>query len=977
MQHKGLFAALLCGAICLTGCLKNVESDSVAEVRKAKANELNASAELLKAQATAETVLASAQADLIKAQAALAKAQADKVAAETAYQQVLNELKAVEVQLKQVEVESAKVDLQMKKAQLEAEQARLEVIIARSKKELEQVARELQAIRAGMEVDAVEQALALAQAEKALQDYLIAQEEAEVEAIMGIAYKYFDLQNQILEMSISIFENEVTIANLEAGIVDPAEALAEEIAKAERELTRMESIKAIAESYLAYDEDTWKDAKATFMGLLIVAQNTLLEANEAYSESVDKYNKAIDALSNTYYYDEYERSAYYWTGVFSYLADLGASELYNPENARWQWGYFDENDEWVVLHTEQENEYEVIYHIPDAETVAEYAEKGINLPEDAVYEGKYTFVPGKTDVEAVNAFINAHIDDLTAQAQEVKDAAAEIAEGVAEETKARLDIIDDIVAKTQDYVDGLKEKFEAADNDMESNYAAAVEASAASAQAIADLMVAFIDNAELEEALAAYKDALEDQAEKLQAYTDAKGETADAKFVLENVEFNFMTEYDGADMAEAEFKRDMAIANATNDVKVKKAAVTDAIVKAYTDAVEATALAKSNVKTAGTTVEAKLSVWRAAQIALANDPTNETLIKAEKDAKDAYDKAVIDLDTAKAKVPIAEGEEATAKANYDAVNDPYQTAVTTLNTLNEDKEEWDTALADAKKDVTDAEAAEEVAKKASEDADKAVEDAFKALVDASDALAADEKKAVTEAAEASFIAWDKYNESAEAVEKLENTYLHYRRDVAALDEETGWLIELQKEATKDFEELRADYDGDGEEESYEEYILSINEELSAEIETAEDAKEYIAQYDTQYRPAYVDAAEAYNAALDELIELEFAVYDAEAEVEIIQGVLDMIGACTFVDEDGNIVPVEEYIANIEQKEQELVDSINEMAQLIVNANLDAEIMIARLENMNAHYEELIVLYSALVEKYGEILNNFMEGGSAE
>lgn len=981
MQKKALFVAMFCGALCLTGCLKNIESDSVTQVRLAKADQLKAEASLLQAQASAETVLANAQAELIKAQAGLAKAQADKVAAETAYQQVLNDLKAVEVQLKQVEVESAKVDLQMKKAELEAKQAELEVIIARSKKELEEIARELQAIKASMEVDAVQQALALAEAQKAMQDFLIAQKQEEVEAIMGIAYKYFDLQNQILDMSIAIFNNEVTISNLEAGIVDPAEALADEIAKAQRELARMEHIKAIAETYLTYDEETWKDAKTEYTGLLITAQNNLLEANIAFEEFLGDYNTALNAISNTYYYS-YDRDAYNWFGVFDYLNSLGAGEqfvVYDTEKyaSGYQWGYYDENDEWVVLHTEQYTEYEAVYHHPDAETVAEYNEKGIYLPEDAIYEWKYNRVPAKTDVEAVNAFIDAHVENMEAEAQEAKDAAAKQAEAVAEVAKGRLEMINSIVATTQEYVDGLKEKFEAADSDKESTFDAAISASAASMQAVADLMIANIDNAEVEEALAALKDAQEDQTAKKQAYTEAQGKTADAKNDLQNEEFNFVTEYGGADMAEAEFNRDMAIATANNDMKVKQAAVTDAIVKAYTDAQEKTATAEGNVKKAQETVKARLALWREAEIALANDPTNEELKKAEQKAHDDYDTAVTDLATAESKVTIAKGEEASAKADYDAVNGPYQAAVAALKTLNDKKADWDAKLAKAKKAVADAETAEEAAKKASEDADKAVEDAVKALEEAGEALAADEKKALAEAMEANFIAWDKYNKASAAVEDLENTYRHYRRDAEALDEETGWLILLQKEATEAYQELQADYDGDGEIEPYEEYLQSIDDELEGYIKEAESWKEYIAQYDTHYRPAYVEAIEAVNAMEDKYSELEFAVYDAEERVEILEYTVSMIGECTFVDEDGDIVSVEEYIANIEEKEKEIVDNINTMAEMIVNNNINAEIMIARLQNMNAHYEELIALYSALVEKYGEILNNFMEELSDE
>ena len=71
MQKKSLLVALFCGALCLTGCLKNEESASVAQVRIAKANELNSIAKLNEAKAAAEAVYAQAELTIANAEAKL------------------------------------------------------------------------------------------------------------------------------------------------------------------------------------------------------------------------------------------------------------------------------------------------------------------------------------------------------------------------------------------------------------------------------------------------------------------------------------------------------------------------------------------------------------------------------------------------------------------------------------------------------------------------------------------------------------------------------------------------------------------------------------------------------------------------------------------------------------------------------------------------------------------------------------------
>lgn len=979
MLHKRYFVALLCGALCLVGCLKNEESPSVTQVRNAKANELNAQADLLKAQANAQTVLAAAEAKLKEAQAELEKANAKKVAAEAQLLEVEAELRSVEVELARVNVDQAKVELEMRKVELDRLRKELEVAIAEANNELARIAQELVAIQASMEVDAINQQLALLQAEDALQAYLEGLDEADQEAFEQAVYMYFRIQRAILEAQIQINEDEIQIAKLEAQEEASYDQLIEDYNKANIELARLDAVLAKAQEYLEYTEDELEDARTEVRILLIDAQNAYLAAETALAEHYNTvWQPAYNAVTDTYYY-EYQDHYYDLAGVYNYLVGLGARyefvEIEDEENDGWayQWGYYDEEGEWVVLHTEQYTHYEFTAYQPDQATLDEYDEKGIFWPDDALYEWGYVRVPAQTNVEAVNAFIDEKVANVKEAAEEAKAEAKELADETAEYWQYWVDYTEATIAKTQEYVDGLKETFDAADKAVEDAVADLGEKLNAWYDAMDAVDIAEIDNAEWQLAKAEYEKACNETFEAWSDLYDAQLETEGAEIALAEEEGKFIAWYGGADMEEAKFNRDMAIATATNDVKVKKAAVTDAIVKAYTDAQAATVKAKEDVKTAEATLKDKQAALRAAQVALAGDPTNETLIKAEADAQKAVTDAETDLTTKQAAVVTAEGNEATAKANYDAVNDPYEAAVAALEELQGKADEFAEAIAAAEDDLKVAQAAEELAQAAYDAAEEAEEAASDAFDEATEALAADEKAALVEAVEAKDEAFDAYWEAKQTVWDLEDIYDHYRSDVAALCEEEGnegLLILNLAWYSEGLATLAADYDGDGLDEPYEEYIASIDD-IVAEFEAdAEEVKATVKQFDEQYRPAYVEAIEAFNAADATYNELEFAAWDAEAVVDYYMEIYEMLGACVFADEEGNIVSVEEYIAEIQAQIDEIVDAFNAEYEAYMYG-YDNIYAINRLELEIEQLQTVIEILTAQLEKYEAIINEHM------
>ena len=83
MKKKLMMIAVLLGALSLGACVDDNESQSVTDLRSAKAEQLRALANLSNAQAEAETIRANAEAALKEAQAAYKQALADQEDAET------------------------------------------------------------------------------------------------------------------------------------------------------------------------------------------------------------------------------------------------------------------------------------------------------------------------------------------------------------------------------------------------------------------------------------------------------------------------------------------------------------------------------------------------------------------------------------------------------------------------------------------------------------------------------------------------------------------------------------------------------------------------------------------------------------------------------------------------------------------------------------------------------------------------------
>lgn len=130
---KKILLFIIAGVIGFTACVQNEESESVAALRKAKADQLTSMAALNNAEAAATTVVANAQAALYAAQAAYQNAQAAYEQAQADAQDIRNQDAALALEIAKATLEQdiakaildAETALANSQAAFEAAQARL------------------------------------------------------------------------------------------------------------------------------------------------------------------------------------------------------------------------------------------------------------------------------------------------------------------------------------------------------------------------------------------------------------------------------------------------------------------------------------------------------------------------------------------------------------------------------------------------------------------------------------------------------------------------------------------------------------------------------------------------------------------------------------------------------------------------------------------------------------------------------------
>jgi hypothetical protein len=216
-----------------SSCVDNTESDSVAQLRKAKAAELNANADYLKAKATIDQTLATAEAALLQAQAKAAEAQVAYLAALGKKEEALGEAEKLKAEADKIRAQAALATARGDSLYFAAQAAKLEAdaakVIADTKIAVDQAEEALRVTIAQNEVILAQQKALLEQAELDAKIALAGLQLEYLRAIgnleLEVARKYAELLgylnaelNNITLANRTITQQTIAIANYESNL---------------------------------------------------------------------------------------------------------------------------------------------------------------------------------------------------------------------------------------------------------------------------------------------------------------------------------------------------------------------------------------------------------------------------------------------------------------------------------------------------------------------------------------------------------------------------------------------------------------------------------------------------------------------------------------------------------------------------------------------------------------------------------------
>lgn len=421
MQTKGLFAALLCGALCLTGCLKNIESESVSEVRKAKAQELVSQAKLNEAMAQAEVIKANAEATIADAQAKLLEAQAAIAEAEALRLTIQAQLDEVNVQIAMVKLEEEKVKLQAQKAKLQQLLAEVEAAIAKADLAKQEALNRLAKAQMQAEIDQVTMQKKLVEAQEDLYKEIAKMEENAAKALKKAWWNYSQALNKYYEAVAQKVEKEVAVARMKSDITYGIQELSYEAAYYNQMIEQYNAEIEFLESFInvSYEElvkrynQLTKDYTVALTNVEIAKENEEV-AEDAYYELVYMKYPGSSTKLLEYTYD--------WQNNFvSYLLKTGAvfTTEVDPVTDLYTKGIMVQKEGELPVFTPLFTGYSSYsgYTVdggylnadPDSYELYPAIENGVRSAYAKAFPTQYTFVAANIFTENINAFIDENL----------------------------------------------------------------------------------------------------------------------------------------------------------------------------------------------------------------------------------------------------------------------------------------------------------------------------------------------------------------------------------------------------------------------------------------------------------------------------------------------------------------------------------------------------------------------------------------
>lgn len=1033
MQHKSLFAAMMLGALVLGSCVKNEESQSVKDIRRARAEEIRTQAELNMANVQATITLANAQAAIAAAEAKLKEAEAAIAMAEAAKKLAEAELIGVQVQIAQVKLQEEQVTLLAKRAELEKLIAQYEAEIAQFEADKQAALNKLAQAEMEAEINEIKMARKLIEEEESLMKAIAQFGKEKEKEINSIWKQYSDEVTALNAAQTKLIKTMADLAKLEAGSETSGEILAERIRDLE---ARIEAQKLYISELKSKMEFTKPELDAVLKLATAEVATALTDQQQALEASTIINNSLIDKQSASYVYEQgwYDGDNFIaWLNsivdeynVFSYEYEGNTVDVFyltdewNEETQRWETGvyyYFESGDPYG--NYAMYNTFVPLYTMNarwssfDGTPVVYPTSVDGKTPTFSDYFWPRTYTPAKiyfenlAELMSIVASIQAeqYKDDVIEYREDAQYASeyfqkrmAALAEEIEAQTKYVEEAYPEVENAYEAYVlaeeeltqrsidwDVAYDKYYHYIDLHESSIPARIEANA-----IVNVKSA---KADLEEAQDAF-----DKAQLVlfgSVINDAPEGGLIAKVALLETEA-----YEAAKLA-AEKKADMD----KKEKELDEANKDDKLVHALQEAQEAVVIQNGVIAKAEDDADDARVAYRRAEIIYTADPTDENK-KAMEDAKKTWEEAVAAVETEKGKLPDLQKAVSDAQAAWDKVNDPYQEALKAYNEAKESAQkvydQWQAA-----KNTLGTRVNPEIGTAYYnyyytagnlEDAKIYLREMEQALADAQAANQGDEelnalRVAYYEAQLAYWAADDASDKAYAAYLALINgeeakyplfweSYYHVTPGCAVefpemFEYNLGEWGPGQNLARYVWYEEQAQW--------YKEYYqnLILQSDYATLVKKYNALASKLGEYAAE-EEAYLENIEEMQDLYDNLIEANVAYIDASNKLEearALKNALETIKTLVMYSEDGEtVVSLEEYNRFIVDQEKELVRLEERMQKLmnelyfgewLADEGKYAEAKILELQNEIQALQVEIEMRAALIEKYLDILSHLL------
>lgn len=307
-MNKKIFVMLcvcLLGAISMTSCIDNKESESVTNIREAKAEQLKALAALSDAQAQAAKILAQAQATQAQAEALLAQANAELIATQAEEQRLRNELIALQIayekalQYAKEEAELAKYRAEIAEAEARVAQAQAALAEAELRKanveeqiKLNEYYYKTQLLQAKLEYEK-------AQAEFDITIKNIKEEAARAE-LYRLSDNYRSAMNNLYTAQANLANTKMSLISYKGGIITDSLAYQSSIISYQNDIDNYNKEITYAKNRIEIIKKVTPTSSNELKEKVLAAEDEKINAQKRYDQAGEDYNNAITTADKNY-----------------------------------------------------------------------------------------------------------------------------------------------------------------------------------------------------------------------------------------------------------------------------------------------------------------------------------------------------------------------------------------------------------------------------------------------------------------------------------------------------------------------------------------------------------------------------------------------------------------------------------------------------------------------------------------------------